>query len=339
MDTSFYHISEKSVERIAEAAALSVPGVRSLDAKLAGLAGRSFPRVNVHLDRATATAAVEAEIATTYPSPVAAITEAVRATIIAHIRELCGLEVSQVQVTVANVEADPTGHRVTWDDVASHIADVEPVPVRVHPSRVTSPVTEEREPLTPIVVDSDWDSLREVTVPAPLHVDHVQAPAAPEVRPVEAPEPVEPRTTGFWHAPIALAEVSVPPERPVLVPTAPAERDLAPIRVDETQVRAARVPEPVALQPVRIPPQAQLLPVVVENATRVEPVSRPRQRPLKQVLIDRPPLVPISVEPHIPLRHATAPQPQPVAHPVAPTPTPLKQITIQPVEKYYDRTR
>ena len=132
MDNSFYHVSERTIERVAEVAAAAVPGCRTIDAKLAGLAGRSFPRINARLDQATGTVAVDTEIATSYPAPVAAITDAVRATIIAHIRTLVGLDVSRVKVTVANVETLPDTGRVTWDQVAEHEAFVIPTLSLIH---------------------------------------------------------------------------------------------------------------------------------------------------------------------------------------------------------------
>lgn len=359
MDTSFYHISEKAVERVAETAALTVPGVRSVDSKLAGLAGRGYPRIDVHLDRATATAAVDAEIATAYPAPVAAITDAVRATLVAHIRTLCGLDVSRVKVTVANVEAYPAGTRVTWDDVASHTAGVVPTPVHVHPSQVVSPVTEEQRELDSIVVTSTSEHLRDVVVPAPPVVEHVETPDAPVVEHVETPEPVEPRTHGFLGPQRPLEPVSVPAERPVRVPMPPAERQLAPIQISRTEVRPARVPAPTALTPVSMEAPRPLIAPVVEHPTRVYQVPVPPHRPLREVTVERPPLrpvyvqrstldpivvqrpplEPIEIEPAAPLRSATPPPLAPVFHPVAPTPKPLKQITIRPVEKYYDRTR
>lgn len=339
MDTSFYHISEKAVERVAETAALTVPGVRALDAKLAGLAGRSLPRVEVRLDRATATAAVEADIATTYPSPVAAITDAVRATIIAHIRTLCGLDVSRVKVNVANVEADPAGGRVTWDDVASHTAGVVPVPVLVTPSEVTSPVVAQRKDLLPIDVESSADHLRHVVVPAPPEVEHIRTPEPPAVESVETPEPIEPQVSGFvGHVP-PLVHPEVPTPRPVRVPLPPHERSLAPIMVREPEVQPVRTPAPAALRPVRMEPPRRLIAPVVEHPTRVERPVVPRRQPLKQVVVQRQPLVPIRIEPAAPLRRVVSPQPDAVLHPVAPRPQPLKQITIQPVEKYYDHTR
>lgn len=327
MDTSFYHISERAVERVAEMAALTVPGVRHLDAQLAGLAGRKYPRVDVHLDRASAIAAVEAEIATTYPSPVAAITDAVRATIIEHIRSFCGLDVSRVKVTVANVEADPHGGRVTWDDVASHTATPEPKAIRISPSRVVSPVTQEPIELSLIDVHSLVDDMRDVTVPAPPHVTHIHTPPAPAVR-----------TTGFTVEPRPLEEISVAPRPEVRVPLAPKPRATDPVVVHPTHVRPVRQPAPAAITPVRVAAPQPLRPVLVENTTRVEPVSMPLRAPLKQVLVEREPLKPVTVEPPMRLRHVEPPAPTPVFRPQAPAPKPLKQIRIEPVEKYYDRT-
>lgn len=339
MDASFYHISEKAVERVAEMAALTVPGVHNLDAQLAGLAGRRYPRVNVRLDLASAIAAVEAEIATTYPAPVAAITDAVRATIIAHIQSMCGLDVSRVKVTVAHVENDPDMGRITWDDVASHTAAPELDRIRVSPSRVTSPVTKEREQLTPIEVAASWEDMREVTLPAPPEVEHIEVPAEPSVEHVETPEPGYVQASGFLGAPRELEEISVPPEREVRVPMPTRPQELAAIRVHATDVRGVQVPEPRRLIPARALPMPALAPVVVENPTRVEPVSLPLRKPMKQVLVDRPPLVPVTVPPAPKLRRVAPPPPQRVLRPVAPAPQPLKQITIRPVEKYYDRAR
>lgn len=326
MDSTFYHISEKAVGHVAEMAVLTVPGIRQLDAQLAGLAGRRYPRVNVRLDRASAIAAVEVEIATTYPSPVAAITDAVRATIISHIRTLCGLEVSRVQVHVANVEADTTGHRVTWDDVASHNADVEPVGIRVSPSEVHSPVTKEPIALTPIEVDSSVDHMRDVVLPAPPTVQSVDTPAAPSVQ-----------TDGFEVPAPKLADVIVPPPIDVRVPSTPAARDL--VRVERVAPVATSVtaPNPRPVAHPQVPQRRQLAPVH-GFVPRVEPVSLPPRRPLREVVVDRAPLIPVSAPAAPRMRPVTAPVPHPVMRPVAPRPQPLKQITIRPVERYYDRT-
>lgn len=94
-------INDKAVARVAEAAALSVPGCAAVDAKLAGLAGRGLPRVEVSLDRAASTASMSVEMAVSYPSPVVAVTEAVRAAIVAQVATLTGFRVTRVDVTVA----------------------------------------------------------------------------------------------------------------------------------------------------------------------------------------------------------------------------------------------
>lgn len=327
MDSSFYHISEKAVEHVAERAILTVPGVRQLDAQLAGLAGRKYPRVDVHLDRASAIAAVEAEIATTYPSPVAAITDAVRATIISHVRTLCGLDVSRVQIHVANVEADTTGHRVTWDDVASHNAGVEPVGIRVSPSEVHSPVTKERIALAPVEVDSSVDHMREVTLPAPPTVQSVDVPAAPEVQ-----------TSGFVGPAAKLVDVVVPPPVQPRVPSTPEAHELAPVERFVPTAVSVTAPDPRPVQHPQPPQRRQLAPVHA-FVPRVDPVSLPPRRPLKEVLVNRARAIPVSAPAAPHMRPVSAPVPHPVVHPVAPRPQPLKQITIRPVEKYYDRTR
>ena len=69
--------------------------------------------------------------------------------------------------------------------------------------------------------------------------------------------------------------------------------------------------------------------------------SLPWRAPLKEINVRRQPLKPIVVErvARAPIASAPAPAPQPVVVPTAPAPKPLKQITIQPVVKYYDRSR
>ena len=326
MDTSFYHVSERTIERVAEVAAAAVPGCRSIDAKLAGLAGRSFPRVSARLDQVSGTVAVDTEIATSYPAPVAAITDAVRATIIAHIRALVGLDVSRVKVAVANVEALPEAGRVTWEQVADHEAFVIPTAINVSPTRVQHPITKPLEQLDEITVHSLADDMREVVVPAPVDVEH---PAVPE--------------------PVRAARVEAPAPARAYSPEVPAPQRLAAIRTYPTEARVPFPPEPVRpwAPQVRetvpshpqLPPLQALTPVNVEHVSRPREVPLPWQAPLKEITVTRPPLKPIVVEPVARAPIASSPAPQPVIVPVAPAPKPLKQITIQPVVKYYDRTR
>lgn len=326
MDNSFYHVSERTIERVAEVAAAAVPGCRTIDAKLAGLAGRSFPRINARLDQATGTVAVDTEIATSYPAPVAAITDAVRATIIAHIRTLVGLDVSRVKVTVANVETLPDTGRVTWDQVAEHEAFVIPTPIEVSPTHVEHPVTKPLEQLAPIKVHSLVEDMRDVVVPAPIEVEHPEQPAPVRAASVETPEPVR-----------------------TFSPQVPEPQRLAAIHTSPTEARVPFPPEPVRPWAPRVngviprhpqlPPLQPLKPVDVKRFAQPRDVHMPSRAPLKQITVNRPPLKPIVVERVARTPIASAPAPQPVIVPTAPAPKPLKQITIEPVVKYYDRSR
>lgn len=326
MDNSFYHVSERTIERVAEVAAAAVPGCRTIDAKLAGLAGRSFPRINARLDQATGTVAVDTEIATSYPAPVAAITDAVRATIIAHIRTLVGLDVSRVKVTVANVETLPDTGRVTWDQVAEHEAFVIPTPIEVSPTHVEHPVTKPLEQLAPIKAHSLVEDMRDVVVPAPIEVEHPEQPAPVRAASVETPEPVR-----------------------TFSPQVPEPQRLAAIHTSPTEARVPFPPEPVRPWAPRangviprhpqLPPLQPLKPVDVKRFAQPRDVHMPSRAPLKQITVNRPPLKPIVVERVARTPIASAPAPQPVIVPTAPAPKPLKQITIEPVVKYYDRSR
>ena len=326
MDNSFYHVSERTIERVAEVAAAAVPGCRTIDAKLAGLAGRSFPRIHARLDQATGTVAVDTEIATSYPAPVAAITDAVRATIIAHIRTLVGLDVSRVKVTVANVETLPDTGRVTWDQVAEHEAFVIPTPIEVSPTRVEHPVTKPLGQLMPIEARSLVEDMRDVVVPAPIEVEHPDQPEPVRTFTPETPEPVR-----------------------TFSPEVPEPQRLAAIRTFPTEARVPFPPEPVqpwspqanelvARHP-QLPPLQALKPVDVQRFAQPREVPLPRRAPLKEITVNRPPLKPIVVEPVARAPISSAPGPQPVVVPTAPAPKPLKQITIEPVVKYYDRSR
>lgn len=326
MDNSFYHVSERTIERVAEVAAAAVPGCRTIDAKLAGLAGRSFPRIHARLDQATGTVAVDTEIATSYPAPVAAITDAVRATIIAHIRTLVGLDVSRVKVTVANVETLPDTGRVTWDQVAEHEAFVIPTPIEVSPTRVEHPVTKPLEQLMPIEARSLVEDMRDVVVPAPIEVEHPDQPEPVRTFTPETPEPVR------------TFSPEVPePQRLVAIHTSPTEARV-PFPPEPVQPWSPQANELVARHP-QLPPLQALKPMDVQRFAQPREVPLPRRAPLKEITVNRPPLKPIVVEPVARAPISSAPGPQPVVVPTAPAPKPLKQITIEPVVKYYDRSR
>ncbi|MDY5786335.1 Asp23/Gls24 family envelope stress response protein [Corynebacterium sp.] len=190
MESSF-RLSGKAVARIAEAAALAVPGCIRLDAKLAGLAGRGLPKIDAIIDKAAAMVSIEAVIATSYPAPVVDVAEAVRTAIASHVETLTGYTVVRVNITVANARATGTtaqDSRITADDVAGHATFIVPTPITVRPLRVKSPVA---RPLR---------ELREITVtpPAPRAVaarpPAVTHPATPDPQPVRVPHPPRPIT-------------------------------------------------------------------------------------------------------------------------------------------------
>ena len=168
--------------------------------------------------------------------------------------------------------------------------------------------------------------MRNVVVPAPLEVEHPEQPAPVHATHVEVPEPVRPYT-----------------------PDVPAPQRLAAIRTYPTEARVPFPPQPVQpwVPQVRetvprrpqLPPLQRLTPVSVERFAQPREVSLPWRAPLKEITVNRPPLKPIVVEPVARASIATAPAPQPVIVPTAPAPKPLKQITIEPVVKYYDRSR
>ena len=140
-----YHLSEKAVEHIAEAAISDVPGSVALDAKLAGLAGRSLPRATAYMDKRAGTVAIDADIAAIYPSPVAAVTDAVRETVTRHIHTLTGLEVTRVNIKVVNTKAAAPGSAVSAEQVAWYDSNITPIAPQVtsstHVRTVSAPTT------------------------------------------------------------------------------------------------------------------------------------------------------------------------------------------------------
>ena len=69
---------------------------------------------------------------------------------------------------------------MTWDEVTNHYAAAHPTPIRISPSGVTS-VTKERF-MTPIEARSLLEDMRDVAVPAPPEVEHIEVPEEPAVQ-------------------------------------------------------------------------------------------------------------------------------------------------------------
>lgn len=201
-----YHLSEKAVEHIAEAAMRTVPGSIALDAKLAGLAGRSLPRATAHTDTRAGTVAIVADIAVAYPSPAAAVADAIRATVISHVKALTGLRATQVNIKVVNAKAAGPGAGVSSAQLANYDAEIEPVPVKVRSSSAR---------LAPVTVATGTQTrttgftpplapLAPVTVPEPAELAAVRVTPAAAISPrTPAPMPLRP----IYIEPVVISHV------------------------------------------------------------------------------------------------------------------------------------
>lgn len=330
MDPASYRISDKAVERVAEVAVLSVPGVREIDAKLAGLAGRSFPRVEAQIDRPGGSVILDVEVVSSYPAPIGAITDEIRQTAGSHVETLTGLAVTKVNVNVVDAESTALGERVTRNDLLRHPSGIAPVAIRVTPSKVTSPHVSAPIELADIEVDdSQYKRIASVEVPEPQPVRHVSAPAPLRPLPVEAPEPVSvadvaaPEPVRPYSpqrpdpAPLLAIGVNHPPQpRPV---SAPAPAPLTQITVNQF---APRIPaERPAPEPLRL--------IEIARPIRPEPVSLPAQRPLNEIRVARPAHVDVVRPMPAPLSAISVP-PLKVVDPQVPPQRPLDPITIEP---------
>ncbi|MCT1425250.1 Asp23/Gls24 family envelope stress response protein [Corynebacterium sanguinis] len=203
-----YQLSERTVEHIAEAAARKVPGSIALDAKLAGLAGRSLPRSTAYLNRRAGTVTIDADIAASYPAPIAAVTDVVREAIRRQVSTLTGLEVTRVNIKVANAKPAGGRERVDATRLDSHPIDIAPTPVRVRSSST--------------------------------NVARVSAPPQRPVRSVQAPEP-GPDLAPIGYIPAEVIETFSVPKPTVIVPQLPTPTPLRPITLQPVVNAHARL--------------------------------------------------------------------------------------------------
>ncbi|GIF01853.1 Asp23/Gls24 family envelope stress response protein [Paractinoplanes rishiriensis] len=97
-------IKDKAVQRIAEAAALSVTGVVPADKSTNALnsaLGRAYPRVDC--DVAGGRVRAEVEIVGVWPTPAPLLAGQVRDAVTEELRQLAGLIVDAVDVTIAKI--------------------------------------------------------------------------------------------------------------------------------------------------------------------------------------------------------------------------------------------
>ncbi|WP_293772900.1 Asp23/Gls24 family envelope stress response protein [uncultured Corynebacterium sp.] len=180
----------RAAEHIIGSALAEVPGVTPVDSKLAGLGGRGFPRLMIQMDPTTQTAAVDAAIAVTWPSPVTAVAEAAREAVESALQRFMGYEATRVNIVVG--QAVP-GTRVTAQDLADFVPRPAAVP------QVRAPLAD-----APIAAPAPAP-LRPVSMPAPAPLRPVSMRAAAPVRRVRVTE----------LTPTPAASVSVPAPQPL----------------------------------------------------------------------------------------------------------------------------
>lgn len=277
--------SLRAMEKVISSAIASVPGTAAVDAKLAGLAGRAFPRVMAQMDPDTQMVAVDVDIAVYWPSPVTEVAKAVRTAVREAVRDFTGFRTTRVNVTVGG--AVP-GERTTALAVETRTPLSAQIPAIV-PERALKPVEV-----------SQRAAVRQVSTPAPVPVRAVKVPEAVRVRGVGKPADVKVRTEGFGPGenhcdklrPIHTAEPqplrAVAEPAPVQVRSVSAPREFA-LRHVETprpvEPRGVGVPHAMALRVPHAKP-LQLRPIAIRpSAEFTRRVDVPRPTPLRAITI------------------------------------------------------
>ncbi|MDN6430330.1 hypothetical protein [Corynebacterium flavescens] len=243
-DHGHLRFSLRSVEALIRAAIAQVPGTKSIDAKLAGIGGRAYPRLLVQIDPERELVSVDANIAATWPSPVTEVAVAARGAIEAAVREYMGYFTSRVNITVGALEPGP---RVSEDDIAKrgHPSGTHPQELSAHePRHILAP---HPKALRPTLAPRPDRTLREVSTPK-----HVTAP------PIAVPAPVILRATQA-PAPLDLKEIASPAPQPL--------RSIAPPRVD-VETSPVLTPPPMSLRPVSVPRAVRLRRVYIDPVPR-----------------------------------------------------------------------
>lgn len=161
-------ISERAVSRIVIAAIASVPGTVVVARGSSRLAGRTYPRIDVQLDDDGHTASIEAFIAVSWPSPVIAVSVAVRATIIDWVQAMTGITALRVNVVVGLVVSSDEKVTPAMIDARLRIPRLKRLSTR-EVTPFIDVTTEPRKPLLPISVRS-------------LPIRAISAPPAPQIR-------------------------------------------------------------------------------------------------------------------------------------------------------------
>lgn len=290
-------ISLRTMEHIVTAAIASVPGTKAIEAKLAGIGGRGFPRVSVQMDPEREVAAVNATIGVVWPSPVTTVAEHTRAAIAEAIAAHTGYSTTRVNITVGG---SVPGTRITAAQVEQRQGPTTVAP-HIKPSPVWQPVT------------ADSVNVRSIATPRETAVHHIATPSNDiAVRSISAPREAKVRSVSANLPDHQLREVSTPQPVRVRGVEAPRPAKLLPSGEVRPLAKNTKVstPRPLPLRKIEIRHEWTPRRVQAPKAVSPREVNVPRQQPLKRIEI-------------------TPANPRPL-HVNAPRPEPLRAISINP---------
>lgn len=312
-ETGRTQFSLRAMEKVINAAIASVPGTAAVDAKLAGLAGRAFPRIMAQMDPDAKVVAVDADIAVYWPSPVTDVAAAVRTAVSDAVHDFTGFRTTRVNVTVGGAVA---GERTSALDVEKRapLTASQPAPVA---TRDLAPVRTAR-----------GVAVREIERPHAPSVRHITAPQEVRVTSVSLLDAAPVRTSGFGPSSQrydSLRPVTSAPQRPLKRVQTPAPAAVRSVdRPGEFRLRRVDTPRPVRARSVEAPRPSALRKVDTPRPVQPRRVSAPRATALRTPRVDPSAstrnLRPIEIRPSEDFTRRVD----------APRPAPLRAITITP---------
>ena len=304
-------ISPRVVEKIALRAARQVPGVIDHSSGLGQFAGRSFPRVSVHLisDVRGQRVAVDldVQIATRWPAPTVAVAQLTREVVAEWVEAFTGMTVHAVNVDVGAVVPHPElpdeQARITLGELEATpriplLTRISATPLRAHSPKTVRGITEPAHPPVPPaaalapVITAQRTPVRRVDAPTEptLTAKHPVPPDAPTLAPVPPPRRVP------AHHPIAPAYPTVthpvgPQPRPVARPVSPHSHLNPPVT---SRVHTNH-------RPVVSPPPQYGLPLLADVHTPAGPLLRavPTPRGLQPRAVPTPQGLPVTIHPEV----------------------------------------
>lgn len=214
--TGATNFSDRTLSRIINSAATSVPGVEVITSSWAEIGTRSYPRCDLRLDFHAHTLQVDSFLAVSFPAPVTDVAAKVRTNIHTWVKAMTGLEATHVNVTVEQTLL--RDHRLSQADLNSGPSVPRLQPIHVRPGReprspklpaerpLVSPRTAPPRPLRSPTGPSSWEAW---------------APELPEPTPVRSPR-VPPER--------ALRPIITQPAASLVAVPAPVERQVRRVR-------------------------------------------------------------------------------------------------------------